>query len=415
MVFHVPQALRGAGPLGLQLSGPFSASATWNDTPIGAKGVPGPTREQETPGPIDTVLPIPPTLVRAGENVAVLTMSTQALPGVRSIINGPEGISVRPYSADPRRPLAGYLLPLALSGVLIAALATLLRRKDAAWLAVFVAALIIVAASEMSRSFVNYPYPLHATRAWMITGASAVAAIAVAMIAASEMGLRQHRLDIALATTLAIVFVLALVTPTDPRSAYVVAVGAGAALAISLAGAPRDHSDRIQLCACLALIAICAIYDPRAFFDRVFYAASLPLIAYFALRRSEPEAEPAPAPLGQVAIGSARRRRLAAPADIRAVHGAGAAAEFELATGERILDERTLAQWANRFALFLCAQHRSHRQHQSCVRCSPCWARQVCGGDERLRAGAALAQPRRGASRAFQANLLVRPFAGALG
>src|SRR5690606_8287425 len=114
--FDIDPAAAGR-PLGLYLSGAFSASAVWNGAPLGAKGWPGASRAEETPGLVDAVIAIPSDLVRPGGNVLILDVSTQHLRRPpRSVIHGSDalfGLRVAPYSANERRPLAYYAAPFA--------------------------------------------------------------------------------------------------------------------------------------------------------------------------------------------------------------------------------------------------------------------------------------------------------------
>ena len=69
-----PATLASGQPLGLYLSGTFSAAATWNGVMIGGKGRPGNSRAHEEPGLVDAVLPLPASLLRPGENDLTLRL-----------------------------------------------------------------------------------------------------------------------------------------------------------------------------------------------------------------------------------------------------------------------------------------------------------------------------------------------------
>ena len=157
-----PAVAASTEPLGLYLSGTFSAEATWNGAAVGGKGRPGPTPSLERPGRIDSVLLLPSERVQAGENELVLRMSSAHLThSVRTVVHGRGGlfgVRVAPFSAEPRRPLGYYAAPFFMSGVLLLGCAVVVLRGEARTAGcVILGALAAAALAEVSRSIVNYP------------------------------------------------------------------------------------------------------------------------------------------------------------------------------------------------------------------------------------------------------------------
>lgn len=170
-VWQVPDsrvdALRGQ-PIALQLSGPFSAWVTWNDVRIGKKGRIGRTRSEETPGPIDARLPIPAGAIRPSDNRVIVHYSAHHLNYAPAAVI--QDFSLTAYRGDPRRSLRYYGVLTAsfaaMAGLGFGALQMARQRRDArpVWLATACLGFLIAGAAEVSRAFINYPYPWHAPR-----------------------------------------------------------------------------------------------------------------------------------------------------------------------------------------------------------------------------------------------------------
>jgi DNA-binding LytR/AlgR family response regulator len=113
----------------------------------------------------------------------------------------------------------------------------------------------------------------------------------------------------------------------------------------------------------LFIFGFAAFQDDPVYLDSMVYASMLPLLAFliFARRGRAPEIMANTADLAaRIAIGGANRRRIVPLSMIKALHGAGNYAEFELNSGERVLDERKLADWAASLPPIFFRVHRSH-------------------------------------------------------
>ena len=361
-----PAVTRSGEPLGLYLSGTFSAQATWNGVPVGRKGRPGVTAAAEIAGPIDTVLPLPERLVRAGDNQLVLRLSAEHLRHpVTSVIHGQGGVfglRVAPFSAEARRPIGYYAAPFLMSVVLMLGWLTLvLRRAGRAdrYGAVILAALAVSALAEVSRSLIDYPYAWHDLR--MATVAlAAVAASGAILLHAQRLAGMSARPGLRLAAVGAILGGVVLMP--GPGDSAVLAAGALAGAATAAWGAVRRRPGALELSAALGVMAAFAIIDRGAFMDRSLYAAAAPLVAHLVwrLRPAATEA-PATAPVtGRLAVGPADARRFIAFTAIRAIHGAGDYAELRLASGERVLHGETLQALEARLPADFFRAHRSH-------------------------------------------------------
>ena len=167
--WRVPDAaLASDTPMALALSGPFSADVCFNGQRIGAKGRPLSDQAPERAGPIDSLIALPPDLIRpSGNEVRLVISSTRAGYQPAVIV---QTLAVTPFRPDARRSLRDYAPTLGLAGVLAVLAISLVRlgldRDDRTvfWLAGGLAALVIAALAEMSRAYVNYPYDWHQPR-----------------------------------------------------------------------------------------------------------------------------------------------------------------------------------------------------------------------------------------------------------
>lgn len=156
-----------SAPLAIELSGPFSAQVAVNGETIGMKGRPGDDKSSEIAGPIDAVFAIPERALRETGNVAMIEYSAHHLNYRPAFLI--HGLRLAPYESDARRPLRFYgttvLSMGALAGLALAFWRFSSRRERyVVLLAVGCLGLLVSAGAEISRSFINYPYPWHAPR-----------------------------------------------------------------------------------------------------------------------------------------------------------------------------------------------------------------------------------------------------------
>jgi DNA-binding LytR/AlgR family response regulator len=372
-----PSAIRSGEPLGLYLSGTFSAAAAWNGVSIGEKGRPGVSRAGEQPGLIDAVLPLPPRLLRPGENALTLRLSANYLLGpAHTVIHGHGaffGLRVAAFSAESRRPIGYYAAPFLMSSVLLLALLVLaLRDQMRSSGSAVLLGLLVADLSEVSRSVFNYPYPWHELRMILIALAMTTIALAILLHAGKLAGFksdaRYSRWRIHVAVIIVTVGILRPV-PDHVFLAVVAAVGA----VLGILGALKRRPGSAEFSAALWLMAVFAGLDLGDFMDRGVYAAAVPLMAYLIRPRPKPDAERpgvvVGAPTGEerLAVGPADARRFIKLGEVRAIHGAGDYAELRLKSGERVLHLETLQTLAARLPERFFRTHRSHIVNLDCV------------------------------------------------
>ena len=368
VVFDVhPDQRASPEPLGLYLSGTFSAAATWNGIAIGNKGVPGKTRVLEQPGRIDAALPIPQDALKPGENQLILEMASHyRMPGVSSVFNGTRGrfgLHLAPYSSHWHRSLGYYVVPSLVLGLFAAALVASLTyvqfedRTDQRIAFAAAATLLTLAGAEISRSVVNFPYPLQAFRLSVLLSASVMLALLLVVLAKRASTVRwptRYALPVG-----ALVIIGATLVPGwfDARTAAAIGAGAASGIVLNIAGIRQRNPSSIAVCAVLALILALAVYDPGQFMDRALYAAALPLLAIvFRTRASRPRQNQS----GHLIVHSGADQTIVNLQEIRAIHGAGNYAEFELENGKRIMEKTSLSRLSNELPANFCRIHRSH-------------------------------------------------------
>ena len=371
LVVHLDPAMAASGdPLGLYLSGAFSAEATWNGAPIGKKGWPADSRAQERPGLIDEVLPLPARLLRPGENDLTLRLSSNYLfHPVKSVIHGHGaffGLRVSPFSAEPRRPIGYYAAPFLMCAVFFIGLISLtLRAQLFTTGGAILGGLLTAALAEISRSVVNYPYPLHDLRMLPITLAMGVTITAILLHSAkvADFAVRPQ-------VRRGILFLgIALTAVSAPRlvsDQHIFAVAAAIGAGMAAWGIKKGISGSGELFAALGLMVALAVLDLSDFMDCGIYAGAAPLVAYLVWpRRIIPAVEksrlgnPKPAS-DRLCVGPADDRRFIPLEELRAIHGAGDYAELRLKNGERILHLETLQTLAAALPQHFFRAHRSH-------------------------------------------------------
>ncbi|MBL4574129.1 MAG: LytTR family transcriptional regulator [Gammaproteobacteria bacterium] len=374
VVFDVPEHIIDKGePLGLYLSGTFSASAIWNNEAVGAKGQPDINKAVEIPGPIDAVIHLPMRNTRIGSNTLLLKMSSHYKPNdVASIVHRENhliGLRVGAYSAEQRRSIGYYAAPFLVTALLLVSVIAFVPSPTSSTnfnpiSLALVSILCLAALAELSRAVFNYNYNLHTPRLWTIT-------IAIACFGATLLfyALGKSAFNISKRIKLGIVLVAVLIVSTPPNSFTEIPLGM--IIIASLTGvfltahAALSRTPRLWgLCWAFVLLAGLSIFDSDLFFDRGLYAGALPLIAFLIRDRNEatPTTEPTLQSFSEdrIAVKSSSSQKLVPLKLVVAIHGAGNYSEFEFESGEKALDDRGLNVLSRELPSSFFRIHRSH-------------------------------------------------------
>ncbi|MEM9387264.1 MAG: histidine kinase [Pseudomonadota bacterium] len=175
---ELPAVYAGGEPIGLFLSGTFSARISWDGVALGSKGSPGLDRVSEVPGPLAAVVFVPPELLGAGRHRLSIEWSAHHAGNVYSPL---DFIFLGPFQDPLYAERARYLPAMLTAGTLVLAFTYLLllglRTRDRAscWLAAACFAVLMQLAFEVLRAYVNYSYDWHAIRLRAVTVAAGIA------------------------------------------------------------------------------------------------------------------------------------------------------------------------------------------------------------------------------------------------
>lgn len=376
-VFTLPvaNATTDSTPLGLYLSGTFSARVLWNDQEVGQKGVPSLSPAEETPGPVDAIIHLPASVLSPGNNVALIELSSHFRQrSLNTILHGSDalpGLRLASYSAETRRPISYYAAPLlTLALLLVAVFAIASTPVHARKLALtLVLSLVVASAAEIFRAFYAYPYSWHMLRLGLLACGLMVFACTLPFYVAK----RTHIVPpaIALPTTLVTGIATTLLIGPPQDIVHVVlwlTVPVSAVLTIrSIHNGIKGNS--LLLCALIGLM-LSLLLNKDLFFDQYLYVAVLPLLAAVCRPRQaqtherevRPEAKSdiTPAQPERLIVNTAGRNRVLAVNEIVSIQGAGNYSEIKLASSESVLDDRPLKEWLTLLPASFIRAHRSH-------------------------------------------------------
>jgi hypothetical protein len=363
-VFTVPVASTGpdASPLGLYLSGTFSARVFWNDQEIGSKGLPAEDPESESAGPIDAILHVPADIVAPGNNTALLELSSHLRQhSLNSIIHGSEklpGLRLASYSSEIRRPIAYYSAPLL--GFILLVITTFVivstNIHERRLALVMVVSLLVAASAELFRAIYAYPYELHMLRLGLVASALMVFACTLPFYFGRRGGLRMPVSGLLAGTAAGIVATLWIGPPQDIVHAVLWA-SVPASIVLIWRSPHVSHGNRFFKTSALACLLLSLSLDKDLFFDQYLYAAVVPLLAVICRPMSVRKSLPRPAHL---LVSSAGRTRIVDCKDILTIQGAGNYSQIRLASGETILDDRSLKDLLTLLPTNFIRAHRSH-------------------------------------------------------
>lgn len=356
-------------PRALYLAGVASSEAWLNGRRLGVNGRPGALARNEIPGRYQTVLPIPETIWRPGENRLVVHLSS--FHGGLRFAAPMTAMVVAPYPYPQR--IALLALTFVTAGTLLAAafgfgvIHALRRTGSSLVLAAMAAVAALQAIVESLRALFNYPYPLHAWRMsaiWLLAAAFAVLLVSYVV---TRFLPRARGLMIGLA--LGGVGATALLPGFDIKTAWALILGVALA-ALPAAAGVRDRRPGARLTlAYLALFLALAIGFPEWLADFSYFllaaALVLPLLVVEVVRlgrddrgREDALTRAASQP-DRLTVASARGVELVAIAEILAVVGADDYVELRLVGGRSLLHAARLDGLATQLPSGFLRVHRS--------------------------------------------------------
>jgi hypothetical protein len=380
MRWRVPDAaLAPDTPMALALSGPFSAEAYFNGQRIGDKGRPLSDEAPERAGPIDSLIALPPDLIRPSGNEITLVLSSTRAGYAPAVIV--QTLAVTPFRPDARRSLRDYAPTLGLAGVLAVLAISLFRlgldRDDRMvfWLAGGVAALVIAALAEMSRAYVNYPYDWHQPRqAVILLGmAGASAGFLGFLVQRWALGRVWSRAAIGVTTVCALLGVVLYDGYDGKIILLTMCTFFGCLVWTLIAGFRLDRNALAMAGVWLALL-ILNLFAPGRFIDLGVYAITAVALGVWMVRSPDllspasegPEAEAQPLQAALTVQSTGKMHRVALD-DVLYLKAAGNYTEVHRCSGGWLLDQRGLAAVLEEAGEGVLRVHRSYAVNMSKV------------------------------------------------
>lgn len=268
----------------LELSGPFSASVYLNGERIGSKGIPSSSRAGETPGPIDAVIPL--TTAKDGANeLHILISSHHAIDNGRALLND---FRVLPLVRDHRRPAAYYWIAITSAGVLIALFgffavsAFKSGQKKIVWVGAATALFLLLAlAAEVSRSWVNYPYPLHDVRITILSLLTVLAGVTFTYLTTLRF---EQSFTYRILASLVLIIVFSRLLPLHQDAQSMLALGLCALVVtyVLIQNSINNVGPARQILLMLIPASLFAAWQPWLFLDNGVFAIGAILLTPFA-------------------------------------------------------------------------------------------------------------------------------------
>jgi hypothetical protein len=274
------------GPLGVRIAAMASSEVYLNGARLGANGRPAARRTDEIAGLMDAELHLPVALLRPGENLLAVRMSSHRMPF--QVAMPVHTLRIGPYTGARLGMVRHYLPAMVASGALLmaaiffmAAFALDRSETSAAWLSLTALLVVGQTAAEAMRGLVPYPYPVHAVRLVAITALAGLFSVALTGFVASRFRLARPRRWIAASAAAVLVGGVAAAPGFDSKTLAVLLIGACAALA-GLAGpaARGDVGARLAGVALLVFVVL-LVARPGDFLDRDFYLVVWGLMGVF--------------------------------------------------------------------------------------------------------------------------------------
>jgi hypothetical protein len=273
---HVPPRAPGAPTPVLALSLLGAWEAWWDGKPLGRSGHVGRTPEEEVPGRVDVLLPLPAEHATPGPHVLVLRASAHHR-GFQPV-GALHWLQVGEASQLARARLVWLVPSLAMLGALVLmGLHHLVRHAmERRSRATLLLGLLCLAASallllEAWRGLESYPYPRHIVRLWLLSAATV--AVAVLLPATLHAAFREPRKAVwwgALAVGLA---GLLAVPGFDGRNVVALGLSLGVSLVLTLRALRRREPGARAALGGLVLALGLYLMSPLDFPERGFFIA----------------------------------------------------------------------------------------------------------------------------------------------
>jgi len=363
--------------VGLLVSGKMSSRAYLNGVFIGRNGVPGASRSDEQPGRIDTVLFVPPGILREPSNELVLQLSAQHS---RLHLESPvHQLQLGRFALPEDRRLRSYwpsLVPL--GALLLGALYWIVLKTSRgrgvgsltlALMALFAALQVF---AEISRGVFAYPYPWHDLRLLAILSFATAFGLSLVAHVCDRLGVKRKTYWLS-ATGLLTIGAVLLQDGYDNKTAAVLLVTSLVGLVLSVTGIRRGVPSSLRFALALGLFASILLAAPTRFLDLYFSFVVAGLVAFLtaqqarALASEQRRGQQLEAALdrqsvtsGELSISSAGKTEVIATDRIEYCKGARDYVEIALSDGTTRLHNTSLTRLENELPSEFLRVHRSY-------------------------------------------------------
>jgi hypothetical protein len=358
-------------PLAVHVAALAAYEVFWNGRLIGRSGSPGLSAAAERQGGIDGHFAIPPDLVRTGDNLLAIRLSTFHLP--MRVKHSLLYLSVGDHQAGSTQAFRTYSAAIIAAGVLLLGGAYFGfayrsgRDRASLLLALLSLTLLVQLSLEVSRAFVGYPYGLHLWRVGAIFALAGLSGVLLVAYVRHQFSRDGGKWPV-WATMLWPPAAFFLFGGFDDRTYAVILGSAAAASAVAAPAALKGSRGAFLTFAVTGAMALPLIGALPAFLDQDFYVIAGAAIAGLCLHRgllappipiarASREAEGGDS---RVPVLSARGVELCDPRSILMIKGADDYAEIILTGGATRLHRGRLSELEARLPQSFLRVHRSY-------------------------------------------------------
>ncbi len=273
---NVPDTLlESFEPLGLGVSAKASSMIYLNGREVGRTGLPGDTKQSETPGRMDKIFPLREGALKVGSNEIAIRMSSHH--GLIKLSSPVHSVYVSRYEDPQSRRLRRYAPSLLPFGVFVIGslyfliMALVGRQKYRAVLLSLMSFLVAFQLfAEVSRGVFAYLYPFHDYRLIVILMCSALFGVSLSLYSARVFNPKKPRVWIAL---IVLVSITSLIVPSgfDLKSSASLLSQTFLSLIIAVSAIKMKKRLAIIFALFLSVFASVNILAPSLFLDLYFY------------------------------------------------------------------------------------------------------------------------------------------------
>lgn len=269
-------------PYGVFITGAASSEFWWNGEFIGRNGVPGASKNDETPGMMSASVYLPLHLIQEN-NVLAMRMSSFHQP--HELLSPIQFVRVGEYQ-DPRlQYIDHYAVAFMAAGVLLIGGVYFLvlfffkrSRKDNLLLSLLAFAVLFQLCAETSRAFISYGYQYHVLRLNLILFSALVSGVLLISYIALKHPAKYRKIFLAIASV--VILLSAVGAPGyDLKTVTVLLVSMVCAMILAaFDGFETKNQKSISVLLAMLFLLALFIYDPRNFIDSYYYIGAVALM-----------------------------------------------------------------------------------------------------------------------------------------